>query len=396
MHFFKEIKDYIGFSDEDAQCLHKLHGIVGPYFDDIVDHFYSSLKQNPRTRDVFTGPDQLDRLCKSLHHWLDEVFSGPYDETYFRRRQHVGRIHVDVGLQPQFMFGAMNIIRIDLVRAVYDQLDRVHTEVERSPQQCIESIERILDLELTIMTQSYWDKLMEMKLEIPSALATGLAHEIRNPLNTMGLQLTLLDRRVRDVSKVAEGADERISPILDALRSELERIRTLTSEIMDFAKPVEINPAWHDSADLLDELERVHGPSLQTSHIILETHLEGDARLWCDMDRMRQVLVNLLTNAVEAIDEDGRIIVTIDNAAYGTTLTIEDTGEGMAPALKYRIFDLFFTTKAGGTGIGLPIIKKIVEAHGGSVDVASQPGRGTKFTVFLPRPEIREEHHDDS
>ncbi len=389
MHFSKEIKDYIGFSDQDEACLHRLHPVVRPYFEDIVDHFYSSLKQNPRTRDVFTGPEQLERLGRSLLQWLDEVFTGPYDEDYFRHRQHVGRVHVDVGLQPQFMFGAMNIIRIDLIRAVYEETDRLdEMDVER--RQCVESIERILDLELTIMTQAYWDKLMEMKLEIPSALATGLAHEIRNPLNTMGLQLTLLDRRVRDVAKVDDTAEERISPIVEALRSELERIRTLTSEIMDFAKPVEVSPAWHDARSLLDELERVHGPTLETSQIILKTELEGDPRIWCDMDRMRQVIVNLLTNAVEAIDEGGTITVQVDNADYGTTLTVEDTGEGMAPALKYRIFDLFFTTKAGGTGIGLPIIKKIIEAHGGSIDVSSKPGKGSKFTVFLPRPEFRD------
>ncbi|QDG53685.1 GHKL domain-containing protein [Persicimonas caeni] len=389
MHFSKEIKDYMGFSGRDAECLNGLHPIVRPYFEEIVDHFYSSLKQNPRTKDVFTGPEQLERLGKSLHRWLDEVFTGPFDEEYFRKRQHVGRVHVDVGLQPQFMFGAMNIIRIDLTRAVFKEEERLE-ELQVNPRDCVESIERILDLELTIMTQAYWDKLMEMKLEIPSALAAGLAHEIRNPLNTMGLQLTLLDRRIRDVAKVDDTAEERISPIVDALRSELERIRTLTSEIMDFAKPIEVSPAWHDAGELLGELERVHGPTLETSQITFETELEGDAPIWCDIDRMRQVLVNLLTNAVEAIDDEGTIRVCVDNAEYGTTLTVEDSGEGMAPALKYRIFDLFFTTKAAGTGIGLPIIKKIVEAHGGSIDVSSQPGKGSKFSVFLPRPELRD------
>jgi signal transduction histidine kinase len=390
MYFFKEIKDYIGFSDEDADCLRRLNPLLEPYFEDIVDHFYRSLNDNARTRDIFTGLEQIERLRKTLHRWLTEVFAGAYDDAYFHARQRIGRIHVAVGLQPQFMFGAMNIIRIDLIRAIYEQHDRLEAQVGRSGQECIESVERILDLELTIMTQAYWDKLMQMKLEIPSALATGLAHEIRNPLNTMGLQLTLLDRRIRDIANGIDGAEERISPIADALRSELARIRTLTNDIMDFSKPVEISPAWHDAGAFLEELERVHGPSLEASNIAMETRLEGDLRMWCDMDRMRQLVVNLLTNAVEAMDESGRIAVSVDNADYGTTLTFEDAGEGMAPALKYRVFDLFFTTKPSGTGMGLPIIKKIVEAHGGSIDVSSQPGRGTKFTIFLPRPEFRE------
>jgi signal transduction histidine kinase len=390
MYFFKEIKDYIGFSDADAERLARLYPLVEPYFEEIVDHFYSSLNQNQRTRDVFTGPEQLERLGKSLHKWLEEVFQGPHDDAYFRRRQHVGRVHVDVGLYPHFMFGAMNIIRIDLMRAVREQARQLEGG-QAEHDRYMESIARILDLELTIMTQAYWDKLMEMKLEIPSALATGLAHEIRNPLNTMGLQLTLLDRRTNDLSEVDEQAQQRISPIVEALRVELERMRTLTSEIMDFAKPIEVSPAWHDASESLAELEQLHGPSLESSGIELQTELIGETGIWWDGDRMRQVLVNLLTNAVEAVDTngttDGTIRVTIENADYGSILTVSDTGEGMPPAQKYRIFDLFFTTKAGGTGIGLPIVKKIVEAHGGSIDVTSQPEKGSKFTVFLPRPE---------
>ncbi|MFW5965940.1 MAG: protoglobin domain-containing protein [Persicimonas sp.] len=384
MHFFKEIKDYIGFGDDDAECLAAMRPLMQPYFRDIVDHFYDSLQQNRRTRDVFTGPEQLERLGKSLEKWLEEVFSGTYDRAYFEHRQHVGRVHVDVGLEPQFMFGAMDLIRIDLLRAVEAEADRIDREIDCERQACIESIERILDLELTIMTQAYWDKLVEMKLEIPSALATGLAHEIRNPLNTMGLQMTLLERRLAEFDGEAE---EKLDPIIEALRSELERIRTLTSEIMDFAKPIEINPAWHDADELLEQIERSHGPTLETSRIALETRLEGGARIWCDKDRLHQVLVNLLTNAVEAIEEEGAIEVAIENAEYGTTIEVGDDGEGMAPALKYQIFDLFFTTRAGGTGVGLPIVKKIVEAHHGSIDVTSKPGKGSKFSIFLPRPD---------
>ena len=167
-------------------------------------------------------------------------------------------------------------------------------------------------------------------------------------------------------------------------------MRTLTNEIVDFAKPVDVDPAWHDAGDILDDLQRLHGPTLETANIKLETNLSGGRRIWCDIDRTQQVLVSLLTNAVEAIDEGGEIDISINNADYGTTLTVADTGEGMTPALKYLIFDLFFTTKAGGTGIGLPIVKKIVEAHGGSISLTTKPGKGSKFTVFLPRPEIKE------
>jgi signal transduction histidine kinase len=379
MQFFAEIKDYVGFDEADQRRLTALAPTLEPHFGQVVSSFYDALNQNPRTRDVFTGPEQVERLRGTLHQWLEELFEGPHDEDYFERRQRIGQVHVDVGLLPQFMFGAMNIVRIELVRAMREE------DIDDLAEN-IESVERALDIDLTIMSQSYWDSLMEMKLQIPSALATGLAHEIRNPLNTIGLQMTLLERRLREYTTDVE-ADEKISPIVQAVRSELARIRGLTTEIMDFAKPIDITPAWHDGRQLLEQLEQVHGPTLETSQIDFVTDIGGiDEQIWCDMDRMQQVLVNLLTNAVEAIEDEGTISVDIENAEYGTTIQISDTGEGMPPSLKYRVFDLFYTTKASGTGIGLPIVKKIIEAHGGSIDIASKPGDGTKFTVYLPRP----------
>ncbi|MGM0555254.1 MAG: protoglobin domain-containing protein [Myxococcota bacterium] len=380
MHFFAEIKEYVGFDEKDEARLNALYPVIEPHFGRVVTHFYSALNENPRTRDIFSGPEQVERLRQTLHVWLEELFEGPHDQEYFERRQRIGQVHVDVGLLPQFMFGAMNIVRIELIRAMREE------DVDELAEN-IESVERALDIDLTIMSQSYWDSLMEMKLQIPSALATGLAHEIRNPLNTIGLQMTLLERRLREYTTDVE-SDEKISPIVQAVRSELGRIRGLTTEIMDFAKPIETSPAWHDGRQLLEQLEQVHGPTLETSNIELKTAIEGvDEQIWCDMDRMQQVLVNLLTNAVEAIEDEGTIWLEIENAEYGTTIQVSDSGEGMPPTLKYRVFDLFYTTKASGTGIGLPIVKKIIEAHGGSIDVVSKLGEGTKFTVYLPRPE---------
>ena len=111
--------------------------------------------------------------------------------------------------------------------------------------------------------------------------------------------------------------------------------------------------------------------------------------IWCDIDRLTQILVNLITNAVEAIDEHGgTITLTVDNQTDGTRILLTDDGEGMAPGMRYKIFDLFYTTKAAGTGLGLPIVAKIVDAHQGAIDVVSHKDMGTTFTIYLPRPQI--------
>jgi signal transduction histidine kinase len=101
--------------------------------------------------------------------------------------------------------------------------------------------------------------------------------------------------------------------------------------------------------------------------------------------------MNLLSNAIEACSSESEIVLSIKSGKKGTEIAVKDTGEGMPPGMQYRIFDLFFTSKTTGTGLGLPIVKKIVDAHEGTIDVSSKPGRGTEFTISFPRPL----HEDD-
>ncbi len=375
MHFFDEVKSYVGFDEDDITQLKRLAPLLEHCFPKIVERFYDALHANPRTEAIFSGPEQVERLRTALEVWLREIFHGPYDAAYFKRRERIGLAHVRVGLLPQFMFGAMNIIRRGLVTCILEQ------KVE-DPVAAVTAIERVLDIELTIMLQTYWNSLMEAKLQVPAALAAGLAHEIRNPLNAIGLNLTLVERRLRKV----DGDTQAITKSIEGMRVELNRIRGLTSEILDFAKPVDIHPTWFKSADMLEQLQVVHGPVLEVSNIAFKVVQSGHPQMYCDRDRVYQVLVNLVKNSVEAIEDEGAITIKLDTTDYGTVLEVHDSGPGMAPGLKYRVFDLFFTTKASGTGMGLPMVRKIVEAHGGSVDINSVPGRGTTFIMSLPRP----------
>ncbi len=382
MNLFDEIKSYVGFDESDAQRLQRLHPIVTPHFGSVVEHFYDRLQDHPRASGVFTGPEQIKRLRDTLHQWLDGVFSGPYDQEYFKTRRRIGKVHVEVGLLPQFMFGAMSLIRHRFTEVlVRKESQQVMDELgEDSVSAAVISVERILDIELTIMVQSYWNELMHQKLQIPAALATGLAHEVRNPLNAIGLQMTLLERKLRAVN-----VDSQVyGPVLEAVQTEVQRIQGLNSEILDFAKPVEIFPTTVEIRELIEEIQRSHQLTLDAGDVEMVVTSQGKTALQGDRDRLSQVFVNLLTNAVEAMPDGGTIEVMIEGKEDGVVVEFGDDGQGMPPSLKYQIFDLFHTTKAGGTGIGLPIARKIVEAHGGSVDVMSRPGEGTTFTVYLP------------
>lgn len=376
MYLFEEFKGYIGFTNDDIERLHELTPFVEPHFPRIVVKFYDALMQNPRARGVFSGPEQILRLRCSLLNWLKELFEGPFDDDYCQTRLHIGEVHVNVGLLPHFMSAAMNLIRVELVTLI--------TEWSDDPEQnalYTASVERIIDLDLTLMVQSYWNVMMKLKLQIPAALTTGLAHEIRNPLNAIGLQVTLLERKLHN----AEVNYDIFQPILDAVRSELRRIHVVNSEIMDFAKPIEVYCEQTDIKKMLAELKQTHSATLDAANIELNFEIQCQPILWCDADRLTQVIVNLLNNAIESMPERGGTIdIHVDTTHCGNVITFKDNGCGMEPELKYKVFDLFYTSKAAGTGIGLPIARKIMEAHGGSIDVASQPNLGTEFILHLP------------
>jgi signal transduction histidine kinase len=375
--FFDDLKNYIQFTEEDVSRLRELKPVMEPHFREIVVHFYEALEQNPHTRGIFEGPEQIERLRQSLMRWLAEIFEGPFDNAYFARRQRIGKVHVNVGLKPHFMFAAMDLVRLDMVHIIDQKaLGAAYNA----------AVQKILDIELTLMVQSYFDTLLTMKMQIPAALAAGLAHEIRNPLNTIGLHMTLLERRLRQSGENSEV----ISASIEGVRSEIRRLRGLTSEIIDFAKPLEVSPRWHDAEQLLASLKNIHGPSLEAANITFATEVVGPPEIYVDLDRITQALVNLLTNSAEAMEGAGQVRLRVESGPGMTQIRFEDDGPGLPHDLQYRAFDLFFTTKASGTGMGLPIVQKIVEAHGGSLTTDTATQRGASFLIRLPRPDRME------
>lgn len=253
------------------------------------------------------------------------------------------------------------------------------------------------------------------------SMTGGLAHEIKNPLSTIGLNAQLLAEAVSD-SEMAPEVKSRLTSRIAALRRETDRLRGILSDFLEFAgqlrldlRPADINAVVTELSDFfLPEAER-HGVKLITElGKPPVSDLPGLASLATgrplmapvDVKLLKQTLLNLMLNAVQAMGGPaadgaqplGRGTLTIrtepitgEHAEKLVRITVADTGLGMSPETLARIFVPYFTTKGGGSGLGLPTSRRIVTEHGGRLDVTSELGKGTSFVITLPTEAKRPE-----
>lgn len=208
-------------------------------------------------------------------------------------------------------------------------------------------------------------------------MAAGIAHEVRNPLSAIkGLARFFMEAS-------PEGSDE--SRMADIMTKEVLRLDKVVGDLLDFARPDVLNLTDVALNDLVERSHDMVRSDMDARNIRFEADLpQPPLSVRLDRDRMTQVLLNLFLNAVQAMPDGGKL--TVRGRMEGSELALEvaDTGCGIAPERLADIFSPYFTTKASGTGLGLSIVHKIVEAHDGTIEVASTPGEGTVFKLRFP------------
>lgn len=280
------------------------------------------------------------------------------------------------------------------VKEKLNQVMNGQTEVVVTRQNWISRTKQIVFTEMVCIPTTYFDdpavqiilrdlterkKTEEMmlqseKLSLVGQLAAGIAHEIRNPLTAIKGFLQLMKSEKNENSQY-----------LEIVFSELNRMEIILSELLMLAKPQQSMFKKENIHNALTEVILLLETEAHLNNVLIEKHLYSECEhVYCDQNQLKQVFINLIKNAIEAMPKGGVISITTKTESDGVTIIIEDNGEGIPEEILKKIGQPFVTTKEKGTGLGLMITYKIIENHQGTIEVKSEKEKGTIFTIKLP------------
>jgi len=371
----EELKRYVGFGPDDESALRELRNVAAPDFPAISVAFYDRILAHEGARQALVGGEsQVGHLRTTLVRWMEEAIGGPWDESWWEAHCRIGRVHVRIDLPQHYMFGAMNVVREELSL----RIDRVWKDDPARQERTRAALGKVLDLELAIMLHTYREDLLSRaarseRLATFGQLIGSIGHELRNPLGVIESSLFLLRGRTGDDDRVKKHLDR----IGDQVRLSNQIISGLLDMVRDRPLPLETIAVAALLGGAAEAVERPRGVSLDV------VTAEGLA-IRGDPVQLGRALVNLLTNAVQAVGPGGaiRLVGRADGGAV--LLDVEDDGPGVDEAVRGRIFEPLITTKEHGNGLGLALVKRVAERHGGSVGHEPRPGGGTRFTLRLP------------
>jgi signal transduction histidine kinase len=373
---YQELQRYVGWSAEDAEQVRSVADLLQPYLRPLIDDFYDEIERHPEARKVITGGQaQITRLKGTLLGWIRDLLSGPYDQDYVARRWKVGWRHVEIGLDQVYTNVALSRLRRGLLRTLEDTW-------RGDPQQGLavrRSLNTLLDLDLAIIEDAYQAEYTARqqrseRLAAIGQVAGGVAHELRNPLNVVKTSVYyLLNARNPSPQKKAEH--------LARIERHILLADSVITTLSNFAKmPL---PALHPFP-----IERCVQEALEVNPVPdnLQVFVDCPPSLppvLADIDQLRIVLGNLIRNAREAMPHGGRLVIAARQADGHVEVDITDSGVGISPEHLGRIMEPLYSTKARGLGLGLALARAILDKNKGSLRVASEPGRGSTFTVRL-------------
>jgi signal transduction histidine kinase len=209
-------------------------------------------------------------------------------------------------------------------------------------------------------------------------LASGVGHEVKNPINAIVVHLELLRQKLQQ-------ADPATRRHMDVIGSEIHRLDRVVQMLVDFTRPVELRLTDLDVRKLVDDVTQLASPDAARQGVKIERQLPAESLLArADSDLLKQALLNVVLNGVQAMPQGGTLSIRASKEDDEIMVEVRDQGSGIPAEIRDKIYDLYFTTKKTGTGIGLAMTYKVMQLHHGSVDFESADGRGTSFRLRLP------------
>jgi len=209
-------------------------------------------------------------------------------------------------------------------------------------------------------------------------LTSGVGHEVKNPINAIVVHLELLKNKLGDAGP---GATRH----LEIIDSEIHRLDRVVQTLVDFSRPVELDLRPHDLRAVIGDVLALATAELSTRSVILSSHLPSTPLLAkVDGDLLKQAVLNVIQNGAQSMPDGGKLQVSLEEDRGNALLRIRDEGAGIPEEIREKIFDLYFTTKAGGSGIGLAMTYRILQLHNGSVEVQSGEESGAEFVLRIP------------
>jgi len=369
------------FGDADAALLAELGPAIERQSRAMVDRFYDHLLATPALRPYVADPAVVARLKRLQHEYLKSLFSGEYGEGYAETRRRIGWTHERIGLEPQWHLGTYGFY-MELL------LPLVHEHFRAEPHKAIRAgvaLSKLVILDMQLALDAYYETRHRKgvqkaeQLAAVGELAASIAHEVRNPLAGMKGALEVLR---------ADLAIQANREIVDELLTQIVRLENLVRDLLTFARPTALTVQPCSLHDMLDRLLRTYQDSADAAGITIQRiYGPGTGAIEADPQQLEQVFLNLVHNAFQAMEHGGTLSVATQAAPGTIHVSFRDTGKGISPADLQRVFQPFYTTKHRGSGLGLPIVKKIVQAHGGMIEIASEPAKGTTVTLTLPADE---------
>ncbi|MBL8824052.1 MAG: hypothetical protein JNJ77_15805 [Planctomycetia bacterium] len=382
------LKRYINWSPQDSQTVKELNNLLMPFSQVFVEDFYSEIVRHPKVAQVIVGGDQqIARLKISLEKWLKELLAGEYDNEYIQRRWQVGYRHVEIGLDQTYVNIAHGRLRMQMQCVLLEELKKDLPQL----RQCLITLHKLLDIDLALISAAYEAELQirqrtqakqDERLASIGQMITGLAHEARNALQRMRASTESLELDLEGNKEVQQDLSR-----LSVAQDDLTRLLT---EVQNYAAPIVLEKEkvyWRNMVE--QAWESLSLPKLGRQAKLNLTIEPGMEEGSYDPFRLQQLLRNFFENSLAACSDPVEIDLEIRSLEREEQPMVEvrvrDNGPGLSESARQHVFEPFFTTKSKGTGLGMAIAHRIVEAHGGQLHLGPANLPGAEFRVILPR-----------